>query len=453
MGKQEMLNQIPDYKDFLTVDEMNAALWALADRYPGMVDVFEAGRSRGDTPILCAKVGSGARNALFYGCPHPNEPIGAMMSYYFIGALAADPDYCASLGFTFYIIPMIDVDGVRRNEGWFKGPFNLFTYARNYFRPASDEQVEWTFPMDYKNYKFDRPLPETKTLMRLIDEVKPAFIYSLHNAGFGGAYWYTSHPQAEAVFAQLHQASTDRKVPLDLGEPEMPYLTSFAPAIYKMPSAADLYDYLEQFAGGDPAAQMIGGECSGTYAGKAVVELVAELPYYYEARIDSCKELDYPRAKAVTDKLDIQQAHLDALKEKYEAVAPFIGGDNPYGAMVAQTVVFMPIAIAGERVFVEQGDAAAFARPCTESEAFSCYQIAKFYNLLNWGLLVRAIEMEMQRGDAETAAKLQPALADAETVLRREADALEAQLDYSVIPVRDLVAIQLASGLAILEAI
>jgi len=32
--------------------------------------------------------------------------------------------------------------------------------------------------------------------MAVIDEVKPTFLYSLHNAGFGGVYYYTSHPCA-----------------------------------------------------------------------------------------------------------------------------------------------------------------------------------------------------------------------------------------------------------------
>ena len=87
--------------------------------------------------------------------------------------------------------------GTRLNEGWFKGPFDIYTYASNFYRPAGKDQVEWTFPIEYKTLKFDSPLPETQALMELIDTAKPHFLYALHNAGFGGAIFTSTgrcHP-------------------------------------------------------------------------------------------------------------------------------------------------------------------------------------------------------------------------------------------------------------------
>lgn len=49
--------------------------------------------------------------------------------------------------------------------------------------------MEWTFPVDYKELHFHDPLPETQALMNIIDEIKPEFMYSLHNAGFGGSFF------------------------------------------------------------------------------------------------------------------------------------------------------------------------------------------------------------------------------------------------------------------------
>ena len=71
-------------------------------------------------------------------------------------------------------------------KGGFKGPYTPLNYALNFYRPAGFQQVEWTFPIKYKTLDNNDPIPETKALMKIIEEEKPIFIYSLHNAGFGG---------------------------------------------------------------------------------------------------------------------------------------------------------------------------------------------------------------------------------------------------------------------------
>ena len=63
--------------------------------------------------------------------------------------------------------------------------------------------------------------------MDLIDEIKPTFIYSLHNAGFGGAYWYISKEVRE-VFDDFIKAANKQNIPVHYGEPEAPYCEEFA---------------------------------------------------------------------------------------------------------------------------------------------------------------------------------------------------------------------------------
>ena len=75
---EKLINNIPDYQVFLTVDEMDENSKKLAEQYPGIVDIFEAGKSRKGHPIYCLKIGNGPKNALMFGCPHPNEPMGAI---------------------------------------------------------------------------------------------------------------------------------------------------------------------------------------------------------------------------------------------------------------------------------------------------------------------------------------------------------------------------------------
>src|SRR2546427_2940685 len=42
-----------------------------------------------------------------------------------------------------------------------------------------------------------RSAPETAVLMRVMERVRPAFFYSLHNAGFCGVYFYVSRDRPE----------------------------------------------------------------------------------------------------------------------------------------------------------------------------------------------------------------------------------------------------------------
>lgn len=106
-----------------------------------------------------------------------------MMLEYFTRALAENKALRDELDYTWYIVKAWDYDGLMLNEKWLKGPYTLYNYSRNFFRPAGFKQVDWTFPIDYKDLHFHEPIPETQAMMKLIDEIRPEFIYSLHNAG------------------------------------------------------------------------------------------------------------------------------------------------------------------------------------------------------------------------------------------------------------------------------
>jgi hypothetical protein len=182
-----LLDDVPDFAAFLTVDELKSSTQRLVNEYPAVVEVLPVGHSRQGEVIEALKIGAGPKTALLFAMPHPNEPIGSMMLEVLSLKLAQDDGLWEALGYTWYLIKCIDPDGTRLNEGWFKGPFSITNYAQHYYRPPSHQQVEWSFPIDYKTLHFHDPLPETRALMTLIEQTRPDFIYSLHNAGFGGA--------------------------------------------------------------------------------------------------------------------------------------------------------------------------------------------------------------------------------------------------------------------------
>lgn len=212
-----IVDEVPDYRYFKSVEELNEDSFMLARRMPDLVTLRKIGRSRNGEDIILLQIGKGSKEALLFACPHPNEPVGAMMLTYLSERLAEDKALRDMFDFRWNIIKCIDPDGTRLNEPWFKGPFTIGNFAADYYRPATYEQVEWTFPVDYKTLKFDAPLPETRALMDIIVELKPDFMYSLHNSGFGGAFFYLSSAEEE-LSALLHDIVKRRNIPLHLGK-------------------------------------------------------------------------------------------------------------------------------------------------------------------------------------------------------------------------------------------
>ena len=63
----KLIENVPDYKEFLTVAELDESTFRLAKEYPDVVSVFEAGKSRKGHPIYCLKIGNGSKNAFLFG--------------------------------------------------------------------------------------------------------------------------------------------------------------------------------------------------------------------------------------------------------------------------------------------------------------------------------------------------------------------------------------------------
>src|SRR5580658_5476780 len=188
----DLIGAVPDFSAFPLVDELVDQLEALAGGHPDVASLVRVGTSRLGEPIPALRVEGGPREALVFGGVHPNEPIGGLTALHLARTLCAGPELRHRLDYSWTVVPCIDPDGMRLNEGWFDGSFVRSHYGRHFFRPAGEEQVEWTFPFQYKKAYFDAVLPETLALMRQIDERKPSLMCSLHNGELGGVYYYLS---------------------------------------------------------------------------------------------------------------------------------------------------------------------------------------------------------------------------------------------------------------------
>lgn len=450
----ELLNNIPDYKAFLTLEELDASSRALAKNYPDVVSLFEMGRTKDNHPLLCLKIGNGSKNALMFGCPHPNEPIGTMMLEYFTENLAKNKDLRDAMDYTWYVVKAWDADGLRLNEKWLKGPYNIYNYSRNFFRPAGHRQVDWTFPVDYKQLHFHDTIPEAKAMMALIDEIKPTFIYSLHNAGFGGVYWYMSADLPE-LYQDMYAAANKVKVPLNLGEPEAPYCQAFAPAIYRSLGIEQEYDYIEKFSpeGSDIGASFKVGNNSESYARTrhGSFTLLTELPYFYDPRIMDKSDGTMTRREAVLQSLDNNQQSNQYILDTMEISRQYFSPSNPF--KLALDAFTESRSDQATRNMVESNP--EFAKTATVAEEFDNLLMSRFYKSLSYGMLIRANEYELEameetgEHDPQKKAALEKARDIAIAYHKALTDQLEKEIHYEVIPIRKLVSIQLECGLLV----
>lgn len=447
MNLQQIASDVPDYQVFLTVDELNASSHRLVEEFPALASLKTVGRTRRGDPIELLTIQGGPLQAFVFGGPHPNEPIGTMTVEYLSRRLCEDEALRRELGYTWHFIKSIDADGMRLNEGWFKGPFTPTNYARHYFRPAPFDQVEWTFPVEYKALKFDRPMPETQALMRVIDEYKPRFMYSLHNAGFGGVYYYVSRACAP-LYDTFHQIPAWFGLALDLGEPEVSSAVPFAPAIYRMLTVQELYDHLEKNGIADPAEALKSGASSDGYAQRhGTFTLVVEMPYYDDPRVNDQTPTSTLRREAILRKLDMEDEFDAWSMAQLETVKGDLRLSTPTRTAV-ETFLDMGQKWRGaDRQWAQTAEETN--RPATQAELFSNYLGSRFYRLLILGMFARMMDDEIRDGNPSAAIRQVRDAARAR--LEEQGAALESELTYRVLPIRSLVGVQTCAGLATAE--
>lgn len=442
-----ILREVPDYQAFLTVDELKASSRTLARKHPTTVQVLPAGRSRQGDPIEVVRIGNGPRKALLFAMPHPNEPIGSMMLEFLSSRLAEDDALREELGYTWFLIKCIDPDGARLNEGWFRGPFTIENYARHYYRPPSYQQVEWSFPIDYKTLHFHDPLPETKVLMSLIEREGFDFAFSLHNSGFGGVYYYVSE-EAPGLYEPFHRLAGSQDLPLHLGEPEVPWAVSYAPAIFGLPRAADGYDFLQAQTGKDPATILQQGTSSFDYAlgFSDPFALVCEMPYYYNPAIHDTSPSDTTRRDVILAGAAETRAEYEWLQKLYGSVSSELTLKSPFRDSIEYSLRISPANLEAQEQWARTDPRTA--QTATVAEKFDTTVARPVYQLLGLGMAVRMLDAQMASSGATPALRL--ARREAQEMLDRRAQSL-AGLQYTVIPIRKLAAVQLGAGLVSAE--
>ncbi|MEV8638540.1 M14 family zinc carboxypeptidase [Streptosporangium sp. NPDC051023] len=111
MNVHEHMSRVPDYTAFPTVDQMHAELDELAAAHPDLVRLRRIGTSRLGEPLRVVTIGSGPRDAVIIGGPHPNEPIGSLTVSALMRQLVEDTWLREEFGFRRHLIPCVDPGG------------------------------------------------------------------------------------------------------------------------------------------------------------------------------------------------------------------------------------------------------------------------------------------------------------------------------------------------------
>ncbi|WP_159618397.1 M14 family zinc carboxypeptidase [Ruania rhizosphaerae] len=439
------LATVPSYDAFLGVDALVDALGVIAAAHPDLATLRRVGTSRQGEALWCLTIADTAHDeatpdALVVGLPHPNEPIGGLTALHLAARVCADADLRGRLGHRWHVVACVDPDGLRLNEGWLAGPFDRTTYARNFYRPAGVEQVEWTFPVSVGDVYYDDAIAETQALMRLIDHHEPALLASLHNSELGGAYYYLSRPEPP-LHAVLQAVPESVGIPLDRGEPEAAHMVTFDDAIFAAGDAEAFYARLRASGRKWPPH---GGSTSMYAARHGTLTILSELPYWSDpSAADSS-----PSGVRYADALAAYARGLSDAGQLFTAAI-----DEVEELLVAPTSPLWKAGCAFGRATVKYGSMALerSQQPKSDREATVAEAASIAHNLHAWrlrygGMLLRALEGEV-------------ALGNVREPLRRHAASLAttydawlaedaAAIQHDAIPIRNLVTVQYAAIVA-----
>lgn len=423
-----LLERVENFKEFLTVKELDSRLRKIA----GRKNVLEIGKSAAGRQILCAKIGKGKKNALVFGFPHPNEPIGSLTCLS-LAKIVLENSWLQKK-FTWHIVPCADPDGAELNKGWFKGNFSIKKYAYNYYRSRTRLQTEWSFPAKYKDYKFNKPPQNVKALKKLIEKTKPSLVYPVHNAGFSGAYFFITKNMPKKYYREVIKLCNSLKIPLDLGEPEAQFIKELKKPFYRDFGLEDYYEHYKK-RGKNFKDVWSGGTSSISFSkkiNKKLFGLIGEIPYIYDPKVSSTAKTMKARKENLSKALELETEVVGFMEKAIACKS--VNKKSIFYDLLKYTAKGKRKRIEAEKANLEKKE---FKRKATKAEEFTALIVGRFVAALNLGE-VRRLLLE-SRKSRET----KKLIKEVENKISEFISYIDKNSKYSVLPIKRLVQLQL----------
>ncbi|WP_306321654.1 MULTISPECIES: M14 family zinc carboxypeptidase [unclassified Streptomyces] len=180
----------------------------LASHRPDLCRLRQVGTSRGGRPLHLLSVGHDRRAVLVVAGAHANEPTGGSTALHL--AERALFDRVLRTDRSWHFLLCADPDGAALHNA--PEPRSLLDYHRGFFRPTGAEQPEWSPSV----LPPDRLPPETKTLVGVIDEVRPYLQVSLHGTELGGS-WVQLTRDIPGLAEPFAKSAAELHIPVETG--------------------------------------------------------------------------------------------------------------------------------------------------------------------------------------------------------------------------------------------
>jgi hypothetical protein len=450
------LRAVPHFDTFCSVERLQSFVESLPAN-SGDFKVEMLGRSGNGIPIHHIRYGRGSLKALFVAFPHPNEAVGGLTALSLLTLLRQGNRALVDADVEWHIVPCIDPDGAKLNEGWSQTPFSLDNYLRHFHRQENRDQVEYSFPINHKRLVFDRPTREAALLKALIAKVMPDFYYSLHNsAGAGGAYYLLSRAIPEKYHLKLYQLLDQYRVPLQLNLPYQDWVAQFGRGVFEILSTSKWYDCQEQTAA-SPEEILQTGATSWEYLAQikgSALTLLAELPYVQHPS-DGSTEPTAQNLRELKLRVDADNKFIaTVVLEEWEKVKEALDATSPFYTKIVNGVI-------SQKEKLHEGLPSwpsktrdllfnpSYGRIGTEGERFNVYFLERFFVLCHTYEFVRLLKVSTQTAAVRRATDRLEALFD-EALARLDR---EIGFDrFEVINCDRLARVQLGSGLIVLNS-
>ncbi len=395
---------------FPPLDDLLEDFHSLAEGSDGRATLHIYGYSRQGEALLSLELGQGPHRILAYAFPQPDEPLGGVVLLH-LARLVLEEEALFRPA-RWLLLPCVDPDGARRNEGWFSCPLDLANYARHHFRPPEGEQVEWTFPSDDPAWPWERPLPETQALRALFDTFRPETLVPLHNALLGGAYAFLSE-EAAKLSPELPRLWERYGLPTHRGEPELPFAPVLAPGVYRLPTLREMAAALSAQGIADPAGLLGCGAPAYLYVRRfgRVQVVVPELPLFTIPGIEDTRPAAVSHRELMEESLAGDRAALALWQALYRRAAPFLGINNPFRSALENHLRTTPLLIEATARWIK--GSLSQERPATVAEVVDCRKVLPYLRLLPLGLLEQALAFEENFPDLALREEILAALEEA----------------------------------------
>jgi len=447
---KKILKEIPAYTEFKTGDELQAGGRQLAVDFPGLTDSGflkvheEFGTSTEGKAIDLLEIGpeKSKRTVMWVGTPHPNEAVGTLAIDFMSRYLCEHPEVAERLETKFIFIKNADPDGLELNEGWLKklkkGEMDPLEYALGFYRPPYGEEFEWDFPIDYKTLHFskDEASNESKMLKKAFDKYRPDFYYSLHNNGFGSAY-FGIYPPRDELFSPLQQLIKDQDLTLNTGEPELPFMKRYADGMYKVIKARDNYDYFNQLEG-DPADRIQGGARAIDYLQSIVqnaVCLMPEIPYFTADALKDNRPSGKTRRQILSEQAEAREKIVTFMEGQFNKLQEQneLPDSSLKHAVEKRIEVIRNFNAANQK----EAEKSEYLTKVTKAEEYRAVQVESFMEVIHLG---QVYQLALQAGEIEQAEEIK-------AYIEKVIDDINQVSPIKAVPLQKLVAVQVGAGL------